>query len=108
MARYEERLFIRNLKADSLKDENGDYISNEASDWHFISECREEPSDKGRNIANVDGDSIEYTSIIQLPGDCPQINVGVEIQVRDMEDNVIFEATAIRYKQYRKNARLWV
>lgn len=108
MARYEEKLYIKDPEADTPKDENGDYISGEDLDWIFISECRDEPSDKGRKVANVDGESIEYSSIIQLPEDCPEIGFGVEIQVRNIDDKVVFEGKAIRFKHYRKSCRLWV
>lgn len=108
MARYEERLYIKDPDGDTEKDENGDYKPGGDLAWTLLSDCRDEPSDKGRQVANVDGESIEYSSIIQLPEDCPEIGSGVEVQVRNADGKVVFEGKAIRFKTYRKNCRLWV
>lgn len=107
MARYEELLYIKPA-GEATRNENGDFVPGNEADWTFLSECRDEPSDSGREVAVTDGDAREFTSIVQLPEDCPEIGTGVRVQVRDITGAVVMEGTAKRFKKYRKSCRLWV
>lgn len=108
MGRYEETLQIK-LTSDSIRDpETGDFVPGPENDFTSISDCREEPNDKGNTIEGTDGERVTYGSVIQLPEDCPEIARGCQVRVLDFSGTIILEGTAKRFKRYRKNCRLWV
>lgn len=108
MGRYEETLQIK-FTSDSIRDpDTGDYIPGAENEFTKISECREEPNDKGNTIEGTDGERVVYGSVIQLPEDCPEIIRGCPVRVLDGSGKIVLEGTTKRFKRYRKNCRLWV
>jgi hypothetical protein len=106
MARYEETLQVKG-SGSAVRDANGDWITPDGV-WASVSECRDEPNDKGTKIEGEDGEAVTYGSLVFLPEDCPEVIRGSEIRVIDSESNVVLQGTARRFKRYRKNAKLWV
>lgn len=107
MGRYEDQLY-RKVADEATRDSNGDFIPGSVAGWTLVADCREEPSSAGQKISGVDGEDRKVSSIIQLPEDCPTINPGERIQVKDQDGNVRIEAEALRFVRYRKSCRLWV
>lgn len=108
MGRYEETLQTANVVG-ATRNELGDWIpGSDVEEFTTVSECRDEPNDKGNTIKGVDGEDVKYGSIVQLPEDCPEISRGQKIRILSESGEVILEGTALRFKRYRKNCRLWV
>lgn len=107
MGRYEDKLYIKPA-GEATRNETGDFVPGNDPEWTFLSDCRDEPSASGRKVTGTDGESREFSSIIQLPEDCPEIGTGVRVQVRDESGSVVIESTVKRFKKYRKSSRLWL
>lgn len=107
MGRYEDILFVKPV-FEAVQDEAGDWITPEGSDFVRVAYCRDEPNGSGSTISGTDGNKIVFSSVVQLPDDCPEILPGQEIRVVHESGTVILEGKALRFKRYRKNARLWV
>lgn len=107
MARYEDQLFIK-TRPEATRNENGDFVAGSGSDWTYTSDCREEPSSGAQMISGTDGEDRKVSSVIQLPSDCPDLDPGTEIQVRNEAGAVQISGSILRFKRYRKDCRIWV
>lgn len=109
MGRYEDKLQIAKV-VDTTRDPiTGDFTPGNGDPvFETISDCRDEPNDKGSTITGADGEAVKYGSTIQLPEDCPEIERGTLVRVLNDEGDIILEGVALRFKRYRKNSRLWV
>lgn len=107
MGRYEEILQVKGIP-EAIQDANGDWVQGSETDFKTVSYCRDEPNDSGKTITGAEGEQITFSSIIQLPEDCPEIKRGEKIRILNESGEIILEGSALRFKRYRKNSRLWV
>ena len=107
MGRYEDILKVKDVP-EAIQNDKGEWVPAPGGDFKEVSYCRDEPNGSGSVIAGVDGQKVVYSSIVQLPEDCPEIERGQEIRVYNEAGELILEGKALRFKRFRKNSRLWV
>jgi hypothetical protein len=94
--------------------------------WELWGICREETNGKGHTIATSGGETIVFTSLIQLPVGTPRINEGTEVAVTRsevlpeslMSNDFVAQAKAdglvlaqgkcMKYDLGRLHCRLWI
>lgn len=108
VVQYPHFLFTRNVS--SVKDSNGNWVQSQ-DEPVLISICREESNQKGKVINGLDGKSIIYNSIVYLPLDCQEIQVGTEIYI--CEENTInskirVKLPVIKFANGQMNKRIWL
>lgn len=75
------------------------------------SKCRYEAASGNGWISTEGGERINYSGIIYLPKDAPQINTGTPITVTINRNGVtdqIIKDKVLRYFRGQLNARIWV
>ena len=95
-------------------------------EWVLKSICREETNGKGHIIHTTGGDSIVFSSLIQIPAGTKRINEGTEIVVSREEIEpaqlldsdftqeakitglIIAEGKCLKYDFGRLHCRLWI
>ncbi len=105
MKRYPHELYICDGQAASLGT-SGDWSAPEGS-FTLVCECREEPNGSGRTVALNDGTLRQYSSMIYLPVDITDVDIGSQIQVKAGDGTVRFTGEVIRVSYDRKNSRIW-
>jgi hypothetical protein len=94
--------------------------------WKLKGICREETNGKGHTIATVNGETIVFSSLIQIPPGTARINEGVEIAVTREEidpdkllnedfrkqgkinGNIVIAGKCMKYDFGRLHCRLWI
>ena len=77
---YPQYLYAFNSGGESVQLPNGSW-SETAAFWELKASCREETNGKGNTIQTAGGETIVFSSLIQLPVGTPRINEGTEILV---------------------------
>ena len=92
----------------STQDENGDFPVNTPANT-FVSRCREETDGRGSEI-QVGGMMHKVTSLIQLPKDCPDVQLGDNVIVaNDAEcSDVRITGVCLNFKRDQLHCRLWL
>ncbi|MDR1348317.1 MAG: hypothetical protein LBJ63_07850 [Prevotellaceae bacterium] len=97
-----------------------------SSVWELKGVCREETNGKGHTIVNSGGETIVFSSLIQIPKGTPRINEGAEILVirekvdtQELLDNdfiarekisglIVTNGKCMKYDFGRLHCRLWI
>lgn len=79
------------------------------SDGEFtlICSCREEPNNSGKTIVLNDGSSREFSSMIYLPVDITDVDIGAKLQVKGEDGTIRFTGEVMRFSNDRKHSRIW-
>jgi len=64
----------------ATQDANGDWSDTDGT-WALVTVCREETNGKGSVIQTVDGQSLVFGSLIQIPKGTAKINEGTRVVV---------------------------
>lgn len=67
--------------------------------------CREEPNSYGRRIG-IDGQLVDYSSMVFLPLDSPDLIPGVKFRVYQ-GDSIRFQGEVKRFSRGQLNCKVW-
>lgn len=109
MKQYPHILYKIDASGDSSQDGNGNYIG-QTTFASMVSECREVPDGKSREVRGQDGQMYISTSIIFAPASCPDIEFGIEVYVRDAEQLVFdrIRGKVLRFHRGQLHCKIWL
>ena len=105
--RYHNKLYYASITGDSSRDESGNFIP-KSVDFVFGCYCRDESNSFGRKVSNGEGSHVEYTSLVYAPADCPILNAGDLVEVKDVQGALRTSGTVLRFSKDRYNCRIWL
>jgi hypothetical protein len=115
---------LRNEEA-TQNPNNGSWEASPAV-WELKSICREETNGKGHTIATSGGETIVFSSLIQIPKGTPRINEGTQVAVtrvellpdellsqdfieqRKIDGAIVAVGKCMKYDFGRLHCRLWI
>jgi hypothetical protein len=106
---YPHILYTIQPAENSTRDDEGNWISGSPDDIK-ISECREIPDGRGKEVIGADGKHHVYSSMIFLPASCPEIPEGTVIYVKASEaaTKKRIEGPVLKFDQGQMHSRIWV
>ena len=110
VTQYNHFLFKQSLGDDSVQDADGGWVTNPPQ-WVLHSVCREETNGKGSTIQTVDGKTIVFSSLIQLPKGAERIAENTPILVsetNDPEGVIRIQGPTLKFDNGQLHCRLWV
>ena len=102
---YPYKLYKKNITGGGA-DVKGNAVAGNVQ-WVFVSECRDELSN-GKKTPLVDGSAHDYTAKVFMPADCPEIDRGVEVQVRTEDGEVRIGKAVLLFDTGQYHCRLWL
>ncbi|OQA66934.1 MAG: hypothetical protein BWY38_01644 [Ignavibacteria bacterium ADurb.Bin266] len=105
---YPHYLFIVS-GGESSQDENGNWNDSSVTST-LLSICREETNGRGTMIQVAGGTFYTFSSLIQLPRDCPKVEEGTSIFVADNKDGsgIRVKGTVLKFDKGQLHNRIWV
>ncbi len=107
MRRYHHKLFLKTTEDDTPRDAEGNFIKPQLQST-FACFCRDEPNGNGRKTNLPDGTQIDYASVVYAPLECPDLEHGDEIYVRDSRDRIRVQGSVVRFTRELKYCQIWV
>ncbi len=109
MRRYHHKLFLKPIQDqdDTPRDADGNFMKPQLQNI-FACNCREEPNGSGRKLVLPDGTLMEYSSMIYAPLECPDLDLGQELYVKDSRDRVRRKGTVSWFNRELKHCQIWV
>ncbi|PPL04974.1 hypothetical protein [Parapedobacter indicus] len=111
MDNYAHKLFFI-PSGDPYKDSQGNWVNPaESTEWlpatDMEVDCRDQPNDKGTSTTVVDGDVLEFGSIVFCELDIPNLKRGDRIRVI-MDGAVRLVGAVKRFSRDYFHCRIWV
>jgi len=103
------RLYVQQSKSVG-KDDNGFDLPCE-TELAFWCQCREQPSEQGRQnrtVTGANGESFVYSSIVFVDVHTQFIETGTRVEVRERDDFVRLTGEVKRFSKDMFHARIWV
>ena len=122
---YPQYLYALHTGEAKQNPNTGNWIT-ESDGWELNGICREETNGKGQVIHTTNGNSLVFSSLIQIPAGTERINEGTEIIVTrneivpetllsdDFVKNakitglIVAKGTCLKYDFGRLHCRLWI
>lgn len=97
---------------DPYQDGNGNWVNpSESTAWlnatDLETDCRDQPNDKGVATTVVDGDVLEFGSIVFCELDVPDLKRNDRVRISH-DSNVRLEGTVKRFSRDAFHCRIWV
>lgn len=94
--------------ADSVQDENGNWVPGEAA-WVDYCKCRDEAVSNGQQVATTDGVMHPVSLLIQMPKGTQPLTAGDKIQVIDADGSVrVWESKILYSRKDQLHTRAWI
>jgi len=103
MPQYPYQLFVKTTEGGYQNDQG--HIIPGTDSWINVSVCRDETENGTKHDLN-DGSFYDYSSIIYMPKNCPKLNNGDTIEVRNGAE-VRLKGTVKLFSEGFFNCRIW-
>jgi hypothetical protein len=121
---YQYLYAFRNNEA--VKASNGSWETNGGGTWGLCGLCREETNGKGSAIQTADGQTLVFSSLVQIPQGTPRIDEGTEVFVAREELSaaqlsaagfiaeakstglIVAHGVCLKYDFGRLHCRMWI
>ncbi|WP_262246960.1 hypothetical protein [Parapedobacter soli] len=97
---------------DPYQDADGNWVNpSESTDWlnatSLETDCRDQPNDKGVKMTVVDGEVLEFGSVVYCELDVPDLSRGDRVRINH-GSKVRLEGTVKRFSRDEFHCRIWV
>lgn len=94
-------------RMESVQDANLDFVNVDPK-WLKVCKCRDEHNSNSGTTQTIDGNTYNYSYLIQLPKSCPHLKIGDKIKVTDSDGCLRVEGIIQLFKRDQMHCRLWV
>lgn len=107
---YPHFLFIVDVPAESVQDDNGNWTVASESSLQFVSKCREETGGAGAEYQVAGGTYRKASALIQLPKGVANIPDGAKVIVANDAncEDVRIKGTVLHFDFGQLHSRLWL
>lgn len=109
---------------ESVQDATGAWTKQSGA-WAHVGLCREETNGKGSTVATADGQTLVFSSLVQLPVGTPRINEGTQVLVTRSQHTaeeltegniadwkrsgeVVAQGKCMKFDNGRLHCRMWI
>ena len=106
---YPHYLFVV-IGGDAVQNDDGNFVPEGEPETRFISVCREETSGRGNELQVGGALFFKYSSLVQIPNGCPDVEDGATVFVSNFQDGtgVRIKGQVLKFDRGQLHCRLWI